>query len=336
MSQRNSRFRAVAGAAALVAAGVAGVLVAPGCNGPVDDGWPSDKPGVKVVVTFAPLYCFAVNVAGDDAVVRNLLTSTGPHHFNPTDKDARTLRRADLMFVNGLGLEGDKPAKMRAGSGNKGLKIVELGAKIPADRLCEGACTHDHGDGDEHHDHNHGTDPHVWLSPDTAVTMVEAVRDELKVADPGHAADYDRRAAEYVVKLQKLKADGVALLKDKKDRRIVTFHDSMAYFAKSFDLEIVGVVEKNPGSEPNDKQLRKLIELCANPAKPVRVICSEPQYGTSNAGQSLVTILKQKGVPDPVLVELDPLETVAQEQLTPGWYEAKMRANLAALAEKMK
>lgn len=336
MSNRTSRLRAVPAAALLVAIGVAGLLALPGCGGTVDDGWPADRPGVKVVVTFAPLYCFAANVAGDDAVVRNLLTSTGPHHFNPTDKDARTLRRADLMFVNGLGLEGDKPSKMRAASGNKGLKIVELGSKFPADRLCEGTCTHDHGDGDDHHDHDHGTDPHIWLSPEYAVTMVEAIRDELKAADPAHAANYDRRAAEYVAKLHKLKDDGVALLKDKKDRRIVTFHDSMAYFAKTFDLNIVGVVEKNPGSEPNDKQLRKLIALCANPEKPVRVICSEPQYGTSNAGQSLVTVLKQKGVPDPVLVELDTLETVAQEQLTPGWYEAKMRANLAALAEKMK
>ena len=80
----------------------------PGCNAR-DDVWPKDHAGPKVVVSFAPLYCFAVNVAGDDAVVRNMMTTSGPHHFNPTDKDARLLRRADLFFVNGIGLEGDKP-----------------------------------------------------------------------------------------------------------------------------------------------------------------------------------------------------------------------------------
>src|SRR5262245_56233971 len=80
-------------------------LVLPGCGNTEDD-WPKDKAGPKVVVSFAPLYCFAMNVADNDAVVRNLLTTSGPHHFQPTDRDARLLRRADLFFVNGLGLEG--------------------------------------------------------------------------------------------------------------------------------------------------------------------------------------------------------------------------------------
>lgn len=312
-----------------------GLLVSvPGCS-PTDDGWPNDHAGPKVVVSFAPLYCFAVNVAGDDAVVRNLLTTTGPHHFNPTDKDARLLKRADLFFVNGLDLEGAKPLNMKRGSGNKNLKIVELGAKIPEEKLCEGSCCHDHGEG-EAHDHSHGKDPHIWLSPDYAILMVEGIRDELKTVDPAHAANYDRRATEYIAKLKKIKDDGLAMLKDKKDRKLVTFHDSMAYFAKSFDLSIVGVVQKNPGSEPNGQQLAKLIALCTNAENPVRVICSEPQYSTSNAGTELVKILKQKGVADPVLVELDPLETVSAEQLNAEWYETRMRANIAAIAEKLK
>src|SRR4051794_30003027 len=61
-----------------------------GCSS--DKEWP-DRGGPKVVVSFAPLYCFAVNVAGDDAVVQNLMTSAGPHDFNPTDSDARKLRK---------------------------------------------------------------------------------------------------------------------------------------------------------------------------------------------------------------------------------------------------
>jgi ABC-type Zn uptake system ZnuABC Zn-binding protein ZnuA len=127
------------------------------------------------------------------------------------------------------------------------------------------------------------------------------------------------------------------MLKDKKDRKIVTFHDSMTYFAKTFDLKIVGVVQKNPGTEPNDKQLRTLIALCADPSDPVRVICAEPQYGTSNSAEALLNELRRAKVPDPVLVELDPLETVKPEELKdPEWYETKMRANLRALAGQMK
>ncbi len=318
----------------LLAAAV--LLTFAGC-GTVDDGWPADSDKLKVVTSFAPLYSFATNVAGEDAIVRNLLSTSGPHHFNPTDKDARLLRRADLFFVNGLGLEGDKPGKMATGSGNKNLKIVELGAAIPENMLLEGSCNHDHGDGDHGHAHDgEGKDPHLWLSPEYAVLMVQAIRDELKAADPAHAEGYERRAAEYIAKLRKLKDEGDALFKEKTDRRLITFHDSMTYFAKTFGLDIVGVVQKYPGAEPGDKQLKELTARCAGVTPPVRVICAEPQYANSNAGTELVKILKAKGVPDPVLVELDTLETVPAEQLNAEWYEARMRANLQALSGAMK
>lgn len=327
--RRRQRF----GWLAFVGALAFGTAALPGCGGG-DDGWPKDRSGPKVVVSFAPLYCFAVNVAGDDAVVRNLLTTTGPHHFNPTDQDARILRRADVFFVNGLGLEGDKPERMKKGSGNRSLKVVELGGRIPESNLCEGSCTHDHGD--DHHAHDHGTDPHVWLSPDQAKYLVGGIADELGKLDAAHADGYKRRAAEYAGRLDTLKAECKKLLDGKKDRRLVTFHDSMAYFAKSFDVEIAGVLQKNPGSEPTGKELEKLIAICTNPTAPVRVVCVEPQYSNSNAGTKLVQILREKGVADPVLVELDPLETVPPDQLTPDWYEKKMLANVRALAEKMK
>src|SRR4051812_807915 len=118
MAGSRVRFRRGAGIALLLACGFGLTLSFPGCS-PTDDGWPKDKTGPKVVVSFAPLYCFAVNVAGDDAVVRTPLTTTGPHHFTPTDKDARLIRRANIFFVNGIGLEGDKPEKLKEGSGNK-------------------------------------------------------------------------------------------------------------------------------------------------------------------------------------------------------------------------
>jgi ABC-type Zn uptake system ZnuABC Zn-binding protein ZnuA len=335
MSRADGGWRRVAaGGVALLAAGVGLAVGVAGCGGPADDGWPADKPGPKVVVSFAPLYSFAVNVAGDDAVVRLLpAAGGGPHHFQPTDRDANLLRRADLFLVNGLGLEGDKPQRIKKASGNANLKVAELGGRVPEKCLREGVCHHDHGAGDDHHDH--GTDPHVWLGPDTAAFLVDAIRDELTAADPAHAEGYKRRAAEYVAKLRALKADGLERLKDKKDRRLVTFHDSMAYFAHDFNLDVVGVVQQVPGTEPNDKHLKRLIALCSG-SPPVRVICAEPQYATSGAGKELVKTLKHKGVDDAVLVQLDPLETATAEQLTAAWYEERMRANLDALAGAMR
>src|SRR5579872_1864625 len=209
-------------------------LVLPGCGTKNDDVWPKDKTGPKVVVSFAPYYCFAANVAGDDAVIKTMMTTSGPHHFQATDKDAHLLRRAELFLVNGLGLDEEMAENLKKGSSNPQLKIVELGEKIPEDKLVAGVHHHQHKDGA----HDHDKDSHVWLSPDYAVILVEGIRDELKAADSAHAANYDRRSKEYIEKLHKLKEDGLAMLKDKKDRRMITFHESLAYFAKTFELDV--------------------------------------------------------------------------------------------------
>lgn len=303
-----------------------------GCGGG-DHVW-SEQPGPKVVVSFAPLYCFAANVVGDNAQVKSLMTTSGPHDFNPTDTEARLLRKADLLFINGLNLDDGLAETLRKGSSNRKLNVVALGKRIPDDKLLEGSEDHDHhAHGHDHH-HEHGPDPHVWLSPDLAALMTEGIRDELKKADPGNAAGYDQRAAEYVAKLRTLKADGRDMLKGKTDRKLVTFHESLAYFARDFDLMIAGVVEKKPGVEPNIDEVNALVKLCVE--KKVRLIAVEPQYGSNTSAKTVLDQLRKKGVPDAELVEIDPLETVIPAALTPGWYEERMRANLAALRDKMK
>ncbi|HXD89062.1 MAG TPA: zinc ABC transporter substrate-binding protein [Urbifossiella sp.] len=299
-----------------------------GCGGgsPV---WDASRSGPKVVVSFAPIYCFAANVAGDDAQVKDVMTTTGPHEFNPSDTEARLLASADLFFINGLQLDNGLADTMQRGSGNKRLKIVDLGGRIPSDRLLKGEA-HEHG-----HEHSHGPhDPHIWLSPELAIAMTEGIRDELKAADAAHAADYDRRAADYIAKLQAIKSDGTAMLRDKKDRKIVTFHESLSYFARSFDLTIAGVVEKSPGVEPNIDEMNEIVALCAKEG--VRLIAVEPQYGSNTSAAAIVKELQRRGIADAALVEIDPLETVTPNALTPGWYEAKMRSNLAALRDAMK
>jgi zinc transport system substrate-binding protein len=315
-------------AASVAALGAVFSLLLLGCRGTRsgDADWP-DKPGPKVVVSFAPLYCFAANVAGEDAMVKNVMTTSGPHDFNPTADHVRLVSKADLLFAIGLGLD-PQTEQMQKGSGNSNLKLVELGKSIPKTMLCEGHCDHAHHAAD----HKHDDDPHVWLSPDHAIVMVNAIRDELKAADPAHAAGYEKRAGDYVGKLNALKAYGVEKFKSKKDNRLVTFHDSLTYFEKCYGLEIRGVLTQQPGQEPDDKQMKKLIRICTDETKPTRVIAVEPQYSNSTSGAALQKELAAKGVKNPVLVEIDTLETVQPDKLTPTWYEEQMRKNIDALA----
>jgi zinc transport system substrate-binding protein len=321
----------------LKAAGVASVaavvsLLIIGCGGKnkSDSDWP-DKPGPKVVVTFAPLYCFATNVAGEDATVKNVMTTVGPHDFNPTDNDVRLVTRAHFLFSIGLGLDDRQTELMKKGAGNASLRIVELGNEIPKDKRYEGHCEHaNHGP-----DHQHGDDPHVWLSPDHAIIMVNKIRDVLKEKDAAHAAGYEQRAAAYVEKLTALKAYGLEKFKGKKDNRLVSFHDSLAYFEKCYGLEIRGVLTQTAGQEPDDKQMKKLIRICTDETKPTRVIAVEPQYSNSTSGEALRKELAAKGVRNPVLVQIDTLETVPPNELAADWYEKKMRENIDALAKAL-
>jgi ABC-type Zn uptake system ZnuABC Zn-binding protein ZnuA len=316
--------------------GLLATLPLAGCGSP-GPAWPN-KPGPKVVASFPPIYCFALNVAGDDAAVRTVMSNQGPHHFDPQLSDAQLLRGADLFFINGLGLDEKVAAKLKGMSGNPNLEVIELGEKIDPKLLAESCgCEHDHGDAHDEkhdHDHDHATDPHVWLGLDLAEIEVNGIRDGLKQADPAHAAEYDRRAAEYVARLKKLEADGRAMLKDKKERKFVTFHGSLTYFARSFGLEIAAVIQKVPGKEPTGKELEALVKACVE--NKVRVIAVEPQYSGQSSAQRILTELKNRGVENPVLVEIDPMETAPESDLTPGWYEAKMRANLEQLAGALK
>ena len=121
-------------AATLLAATLPLVII--GCSGKPtgtdNDPWANSGSKPKVVVSFAPLYCFAANVAGDDAVVKNVMTTTGPHDFDPTDNDIRLVTKADIMFIVGLGLDERQAEKMKTGSGNSKLKLIELAEKLLA------------------------------------------------------------------------------------------------------------------------------------------------------------------------------------------------------------
>jgi zinc transport system substrate-binding protein len=327
--------------AALIA--VAGVsLISVGCNGcngnKTEEPWASAKGRPKVLVSFAPIYSFAVSVAGEDADVKCLLTTTGPHNEGDASTHQIDLARGcDVFFINGLGLEDEADGiapKLGKAAANPKWNVVNLSEKIPKGELLEGEDEHEHHGKEEKEEHP--PDPHVWLSAKHAKVMVVAIRDELKRLDPAHAEGYDRRAADYLKKLDALERDGKAMLANKKERKILSFHDSLNYFAKCYGLEIVGSIELTPGREPEDDKLKQIIELCKT--NRVRVIASEPQFSTHTSARVIRDALR--GLKDnpieAVFAEIDPLETSEERKLGPDLYERTMRSNLTELAKALR
>ncbi len=315
-------------------------LILSGCSQPANDIWPAGK-SPRVLVSFAPLYCFAANVAGDDAAVMTLLKTTGPHEYQPTSQDTLKLRHADLFLISGLELDDSFSHRLKENSGNTKLKLIELaeGLKtlIPLteeDKKREAA-------GHEGHHHKHGEfDPHAWLGLPEAIAMVEMIRDAFKVQDPAHASGYEQRATEYIAQLRKLHDDGKAALAKvaKQNRKLIAFHDSLRYFARCFDLDVIGVMELRPGIAPDPSYFHNLVKLCK--AHNIRVIAVEPQYPTT-AAERLLEGIGKEGVTRAKLVEIDPLETAAPEDFSAehgygkDFYVRKMKANIERLKEHL-
>jgi ABC-type Zn uptake system ZnuABC Zn-binding protein ZnuA len=309
------------------------VLVGCTTTPPEAEVWPN-KPGPKVLVSFPPVYSFVASVAGDDASVKVLLTGAGPHsNPDPTAQQLKLAKSANLFFINGLGLDDQLVEKIQSSGGKSEATVVELGEKLdPKTLKKEEGHGHHH-----HHDAKEGeieADPHVWLSPSHVKKMVEVIRDELKKVDTAHAAGYDKRADEYLAVLTKLEADGKAMLKDKTEKKIIAFHDSLDYFADNFGLTIAGVVQLDPGQEPSKTHIKDLIALCKK--EKVRVIAVEPQFKRDHAETLLKELKLDPVLKDAALVEIDTLETADSGEVTPDFYERKMRTNLQNLANVLK
>jgi len=298
------------------------------------DPWEGKNDKLRVVASFPPLHCFTLNVAGEDAAVLPMLENVGVHEYQPSPKDASKLQRANLFLINGLDLDNGFAQKLTANSGNPGLKLHEIGKCIPQKQLRK-------YDPDRPHEHAPGQhcvhgeyDPHIWLGIPEAILMVECIRDKLKEADPQHAQGYDERAKAYVAKLQAIQQYGLEQLKGKQERKLITFHDSQSYFARAFGLEVLESVQPLAGEDPSPARLAQLVKLCQE--KKVRHIAVEPNQMSNSAAKVLVAELKAKGLADAEIVELDVLESAAGDQLTPDYYEKRLRGNIDRLAKALK
>ena len=261
-----------------------------------------------------PIYDLVRRVAGNDADVALLLPpGRNEHSFDPTPKDIENASRAKVGVMVGLGLDpwmeklmtdaAPKARILKVGERVKTLTIKDdpIGDE-EADKAREAAGSGGGGKKEEKHDeHEHekgATDPHVWLDPGRARTIVSAIAEELGKADAAHAADYKTRAAAIDDSLAKLDQEVETRTKALKTRGFVTFHGSFQYFADRYKLDILAVIEPFPGSQPSGAYIAKVLEVIK--AKKVPALFSEPQLDPRPAKVLADEAKIPLGVLDPV------------------------------------
>jgi zinc/manganese transport system substrate-binding protein len=280
---------------------------------------------LRVLTTIQPLYCWAQNVAGDAATVENLLPAdVGPHDFQLRPKDRERIQAADVLFLNGLGLEDwlekviastDRPARIVVRAAD-GLARTNLIFDLPQVQLGAGAT---HG-----HDHGAGANPHIWLDPQLAKHAVSNLVTALSQADARNAAQYAANGRRYCERLDQLDADLQSGLSRVLRREIITFHDAFPYFCNRYGLKLVGVIEEVPGASPSPRYLAALSKAIRD--RGVKVVFTEPQFNPRLAQQ----LARDLGLS---VAQLDVLETGA---LSASAYEDGMRRNLKALTSALR
>ncbi len=209
---------------------------------------------LKVVTSFTILADMVQQVGESRVTVRSL---AGPnqdlHGFEPRPSDLQAIAGADVMVINGLGLEG-WAERLAQSAGFKGTAIV-ASKGVPA--LKSG---HKHGSG-AGHSHAHGAfDPHAWQDIANARLYVENIRAGLAAADPSRAAAHTAAAARYTNELTALDAEIRALFAaiPRALRRAVTSHDAFAYFAAAYGMDMLAIAGTWKDSEPSARDLAAL------------------------------------------------------------------------------
>jgi ABC-type Zn uptake system ZnuABC Zn-binding protein ZnuA len=220
--------------------------------------------------TVFPIYDLARRVAGDRIELRLILApGLDPHHYEPKPKDVIGLEDAGLIFAVGLELDPWAQALARsAGAGE--ARVFELGPLMDPILAPPGMIRPEPL-----------VDPHFWTDPVRAQRAVDVIVEALSGLDPEGAPFYRERASALRRSIQALHVEVGRQAETWTHRKIVTFHGSLFYFAARYGLQVVGVVQPVPGSEPSAQHMQALLaELTApQPA----ALFTEPQLDSQLA-----------------------------------------------------
>ena len=209
---------------------------------------------LKVVTTVAPLTNIAENVGGSRIDLEGIVPAgVDSHTFEPAPSDARRLAAADLVVVNGLGLEGTTIELAQANL-KPGARILELGPNT----ISRDQWVFDFSFPEEHGDPN----PHVWMNPLYAARYAELIRDALIEKDGANADYYRQNTERFTAKINELDKAIMATVATipESNRKLLTYHDSFAYFAPRYGFQVIGAIQPSDFAEPSAREVAELID----------------------------------------------------------------------------
>ena len=197
---------------------------------------------IRVVASFSILGDFAKNVGGEHVEVTTLVgRDSDAHVYTPAPADVKKIADAQLVIINGLGLEGWLPRLLQS-SGSKAVVVTATDGITP---LKTGSAV----------------DAHAWQSVVNAKRYVINIRDALVAADPADAAAFRANADGYLAKLDDLDHDvraAVAQIPPPR-RKVISTHGAFGYFAAAYGVEFIAPFGISTDSEPSARDIADII-----------------------------------------------------------------------------
>lgn len=280
--------------------------------------------GRTLVCTTYPVWlCTRAVTDGRPGVTVERLLPAGlgcPHEHVVTPEEMGKLESADILVVNGLGLDGFAEEAVR--HLRKDVPVIvatrDIGELLPYD------------DEEEHHhkEHDHVEErmnPHLFASPGRVARMLRTISRQLGSLDPAGKELYTGNASRREAQMLALAREMASAAQSLSNKKIITQHDVFAYLAHDAGLEVVAVITTHPGESPSAAEMLNLVRTARQAG--AGAIFTEPQY-PEEIGR---TIARETGIPH---ATLDPVAS-GPDDGDLAYYERVMRRNVRVLLETL-
>ena len=209
---------------------------------------------LKVVSTVSPITNIVYNIGGNKIALHGIIPEgMDSHTFEPVPSDVKYIAEADLIILNGLNLE-TPTEKLAKSMSKKEAQVLKLGNNTITKNewLFDFSFPEDKGE----------PNPHLWLNVAYAMKYAELIRDKLTELNPENRDYYKKNAQKFLKKLEQLDKTIFTAVKTipQKNRKLLTYHDSWAYFAKRYGMTVIGAIQPSDFAEPLPKVIAAIID----------------------------------------------------------------------------
>lgn len=231
---------------------------------------------IIVATSFYPIYIFTLNLLNgiENISVKCMAEqSVGClHDYTLTAKDAKLLNDAQVLVINGAGMESFLEDAFQS---VENLNVIDSSENV--DVVCE----EEHHHEEENEDHHHHENSHIWLSLSNAKVQIENIRSGLVKAFPEYENQVEDNYWDYINRLGALEEERKSILLHINDLNIISFHGAYEYLAQDLGFDICYTIESDEGYEPSAKELAGLSDIIKD--KNIKALLVAPDYSGSAA-----------------------------------------------------